>query len=142
MILKPDSTIASKLRGTFNTTGRTIKTAIPDEVAGPFTLLRLYCENSDGLIKAYKDPERTEEYSSYEDALSAINAADLIVARYYNSTTNPPRYEAGRICTSFVFEDTEIYKEVVAYTEEYIMGSWERIAVFLYRYEASDNSEN
>lgn len=80
MSIKPSPTIAGKLRKLFGNNKQTIEPAIGDSVpGGGANVLTLYAGQKDNRAWCYKNPERTEEYESYDEAKSALENADAII---------------------------------------------------------------
>ena len=82
MAIKPSPTIAGKLRKLFSNNKQTIEPAIGDSIpggsGGGANVLTLYFGEKDGSPWAYKNSECTEEYTSYEEAKSAVKNSDII----------------------------------------------------------------
>lgn len=56
---------------------------------GGVNVLTLYMGTKDGVDWAYKDPERTEEYATYDEAYSALNDADVVTIIPQVSSSSP-----------------------------------------------------
>ena len=81
MAIKPSPTIAGKLRKLFSNNKQTIEPAIGDSIpggGGGGNVLTLYSGEKYGLTWCYKDPECTDEYSSYQEAKDALENAGAI----------------------------------------------------------------
>ena len=94
-----------------------VSQALPDSLdgsgsgGGGANVLTLYLGEEESRTWAYKDPERTEKYATYEEALNAVKSVDVIKAiDITDETSNGAIYTGTK--TQWSLDSVETYVKI------------------------------